>query len=185
MGLKMARLTRMFRPSKTSTAFREMSGENLKPGILYVSVILIVESAILAGLGLIMAGYQPIPGPYHFLPEEYRYMYTLALAGLIPFTTAVGVLLMLLASAVIHMPVRVLGGKSGFRQTFKAVAYGSTPTMVTLIVPPIMILTIPWSLLIITVGLRELHGISRRRAAISILTPIIIGIAASLAGLIL
>ena len=115
----------------------------------------------------------------------YEHVFHLVSFGIIPFTVVAGVFALFAVSVLIHIPLRIFGGRAGFSQTFKAVAYGSTPSMTTIIAPPIMVLTIPLSLTIISVGLRELHGISGKRAAGSILAVIGVGVMISLVSLIL
>ncbi len=179
MGLKqvLARFPSMFRPGKAYESFKMIEKEGFKEAIQYLTVLLAIEAAILSSVGYYMVE----PFLRGIAPRErYATALPIALVGVIPFTVIMGITTMAAASALLHMAVKILGGKAGYRQTFKAVAYGSTPSLTTMVIPQLMVLTIPWSLLIITVGIGQLHEMTRRRAALSILLLLALGIAVSL-----
>ncbi len=174
----LSRFPSMLRPRKAAESFRKIRDEKLRATIMYPTVILLIESAIMSA-----GGFYVLKWLLKEVQLPYKYALHLTAIALIPFTVIAGIATLLAFSTLIHIPVRIMGGKAGYSQTFKAVAYGSTPTMATLIVPPIMILTIPWSLLIITIGLKELHQTTWKRAATPIIALIIVGIAVAIAGI--
>ena|GEM_PF-7061374 len=176
----LGRFPRMFRPSSASEIFRRIRDERLETTIWYPVILLLIESVFISIVGFFVVRWL-----FSGIQIPYEHVFHLVSLGIIPFTVIAGVFVLFAVSVLIHISLRVLGVRAGFSQTFKAVAYGSTPSMATIIVPPIIVLTIPLSLMIISVGLRELHGISGKRAAGSILAVIGVGVMISLVSLIL
>jgi hypothetical protein len=80
-------------------------------------------------------------------------------------------------SAWTHLWVYLLGGRKGLGQTLKAVPYGLTPLFlvgwITFLSPVIFL----WILVLQSIGIRELHELSTRRAVFAtLLSSIVLGI---------
>jgi hypothetical protein len=92
-----------------------------------------------------------------------------------------GLISLFIGGAWIHLWVWVFGGRNGYGQTVKAIAYGATPNFLLGWIPFIGFIASIWSLVVSIIGVRELHEISTGRAAgaviIAIIIPVIIWVA--------
>ena len=70
--------------------------------------------------------------------------------------------------------VYLLGGRQGIAQTLKALAYSSTPVVLSLWFPPIVGVTFAWSLILTVIGLNQTQSISIPRATLAVLLPLVI-----------
>ena len=68
----------------------------------------------------------------------------------------------------------VFGGRNGYRETLKALAFGDTPALLLGWIPMIGILAGIWALVLSVLGVRELQGISTGRALGAVLVAVII-----------
>jgi hypothetical protein len=76
-----------------------------------------------------------------------------------------GIVGLFIGSAWTHLWVYLLGGREGFTQTFKAVAYGATPSYAFGWIPFVGgIVGSIWAIVLTIIGIRELHGITTGRA---------------------
>ena len=73
-----------------------------------------------------------------------------------------------------HVFVLLCGGECGVAQTMKAMMYGSVPALVFGWIPVINLIAAIWSLVLMVIGIRELHKLSTTAAAIVILLPIVL-----------
>jgi len=92
-----------------------------------------------------------------------------AAAILMPFLF---VFWLFIASGMLHVfLLMVRGGKAGFEATFRVLSYGVSP-FVLLIIPvcgmPVMAL---WVIVLVIIGLKEAHEITRGKAAFAVLFP--------------
>ena len=69
-----------------------------------------------------------------------------------------------IGAAWLHLWVYLLGGRKGYRETLKALAFGDTPALLLGWIPLVGFLAGIWSLVLSILGIRELHGISTARA---------------------
>ncbi|HEX7089027.1 MAG TPA: YIP1 family protein [Longimicrobiales bacterium] len=79
------------------------------------------------------------------------------------------------AAAIYHVGLVILGGASkGFGGTLRAVCYAWSPQV--LVVVPVLgrLLAFIWCLVLIVVGIREVHGTSTGRAAGAMLLPLLL-----------
>ncbi|KCZ71422.1 Yip1 domain [Candidatus Methanoperedens nitroreducens] len=79
-----------------------------------------------------------------------------------------------IGGAIFHIGVYIAGGKKGFDQTLRITMYGSTPSLLLGWIPIIGIIAGIWSLILQTLGIRQLHEITIGRAIIAVLIPLII-----------
>jgi hypothetical protein len=84
---------------------------------------------------------------------------------IIAFTMIIGALVFLfIGAAWLHLWVYPVGGRNGYRETLKAIAFGGTPALLLGWIPLFGILGWIWSCVLSILGVRELHGISTGRA---------------------
>ena len=155
----------LFSPSETFDASKE---DTLGDAFKYYIILLLIPallSAVIAAVAFsLFAGFfgRMLPG---FMPA------LLALAG------AIGVLI---GGLWLHIWVYLMGGRKGLTQTFKALMYGATPSLLLGWIPFINFLASIWSLIVEIIGIRQLHEISTGRAVAAILLAIIIPLIVSL-----
>ena len=89
-----------------------------------------------------------------------------------------------ISTFIIHLFVRLLKGKGRYVDTFKAYAYGSTPSLLLGWVPVIGIVFGLWSIYLIIKGLSIMHKMSMLKALVALLMifVVIIAISALFAG---
>jgi Yip1 domain len=89
-----------------------------------------------------------------------------------------GTILLLLFTAWVHLLVWLAGGRKGIFLTFKALAYGLTPSYLLQWIPFIGFFFNLWSIILMMLGIRELQEISGGRALvvmfIAIMVPVFI-----------
>lgn len=149
------------RPVET---FRAVRDEDLVPPIIYYIVLLIINAilvAIVAYLGYGAAANEP-PGAGAFF------------AGLIGAIVA-GILGLLLWAVFLHIGAKIMGGRGDFADSFKPAVYAQTPSLLIgwLSVIPIIgwligIILFIWTLVLLFLGVRELHEMETMRAVIAV-----------------
>jgi len=73
-----------------------------------------------------------------------------------------------------HIFVLLCGGEHGVAQTLKAVMYGSVPVLVLGWIPVVNFIAALWSLVLMIIGVRELHKMSTEMAVVAVLLPIVL-----------
>lgn len=96
-------------------------------------------------------------------------------AGVI-FVAAVvlGIIWAFLSVSMTHIMVYLVGGKGGISQTIKAVMYGSTPGSLLGWIPMIGDLARIWLLVVVIIGIRQLHSLTTVRATLVVIIPALI-----------
>jgi len=89
--------------------------------------------------------------------------------GLLVFTIVFGLIGILVSSGWTYIWVRLCGGKKSVKETIKAMAYGSTPSLLIGWIPIIGGIFWIWSIIVSIIGIRELHGISTKRTILAFL----------------
>jgi len=85
-----------------------------------------------------------------------------------------GLIGILIGSLWMHIWVYLCGGRKGIGQTIKAMAYGSTPSLLLGWIPFIGIIFAIWTLVVQIIGIRQLHELSTGRAALAYIIGAII-----------
>jgi len=85
-----------------------------------------------------------------------------------------GIIGILIGSLWMHIWVYLCGGRKGVGQTIKAMAYGSTPSLLLGWIPFIGIIFAIWTLVVQIIGIRQLHEISTGRAVLAYIIGAII-----------
>jgi hypothetical protein len=86
----------------------------------------------------------------------------------------VTLLVLFIWAAWLHLWVYILGGRKGYMETVKAIAYGDTPSLLLRWIPVIGFIGSIWSLILWVLGIRELHEISTGRAAGAVILAIVV-----------
>jgi hypothetical protein len=82
--------------------------------------------------------------------------------------------ILFIGAAWLHLWVYLFGGRKGFRETLKALAFGETPALLLGWIPLLGILALIWSLVLTFLGVRELHEISTGRALGAVILAVMI-----------
>jgi hypothetical protein len=131
-------------------------------GLLIFGVLTGIMLALLSSGGLFELVRDLLPG-FGWLPNNPL----LIIAAVIGFSVAGGMLLIFVGGAWMHLWVHIFGGRRGhgYSQTLKAIIYGATPMYVAGWVPFIGgVIGSIWAIVLIIIGLRELHGMTTGRA---------------------
>lgn len=158
----------LLRPVET---FQQNAETSLSSAFQYYAV-LVVFYAVLCSIfqGLFLSFGQPFP-----------YM-----GGLIGFAIGIFVLFLIFTIIAIllisiffqglfhHIFVLLVGGEGGIAQTLKACLYSTVPTLVLGWIPIINIIAAIWSIVLMILGIRELHKISTTRAIAAVILPVVL-----------
>jgi hypothetical protein len=163
----------MLSPSET---FEKAKGDTLGDGIKYALIWYVILGLLLgiilavvltAFLGMLVA---MIPG----VPAGVT-GFGLILIPIILVCMIVGGLLgLIIGGAWLHLWVYACGGREGYRQTVKAIAYGGTPAYVLGWIPFLNIIGGIWAFVVCLIGLSRLHGIGIGRALVAYILACII-----------
>ena len=163
----------LFSPSETFDASKEDTlGDAFKYYIILLlipallsAVIAAVAFSLLAGFfGMMLPGVMPALTGAGAAVAFIVFIYVL-IAG------AIGVLI---GGLWLHIWVYLVGGRKGLTQTFKALMYGATPSLLLGWIPFINFLASIWALIVEIIGIRQLHEISTGRAVAAVILAIII-----------
>ena len=169
----------LFSPSETFDASKEDTlGDAFKYYIILLlipallsAVIAAVAFSLFAGFfGMMLPGVMPALAGAGAAVAFIVFIYVL-IAG------AIGVLI---GGLWLHIWVYLVGGRKGLTQTFKALMYGATPSLLLGWIPFINFLALIWALIVEIIGIRQLHEISTGRAVAAVILAIIIPLIVSL-----
>jgi hypothetical protein len=165
----------LVRPTET---FGNVKDEEMGEGVKYYAIWLLIYAILAAVIFAVIfatilsmfGGLTDIPG-LGFLGAGFG-----VLIGVMLFVMIIvgGLIGLFIGGAWIHLWVWVFGGRKGYGQTVKAIAYGATPNFLLGWIPIINFITGIWSLVVSIIGVRELHEISTGRAVGAVIIAIII-----------
>ena len=102
---------------------------------------------------------------------------TLTGFGIVMFAVMmiIGALVLLFFGAAwLHLWVYLFGGRKGYQETLKVLAFGETPALLLGWIPVVGMLGGIWSLVLFILGIRELQGISTGRALGAVILAVMI-----------
>jgi len=157
-------------PTKT---FRKVKKERIGEGIKYYALLALIYS-ILNG-AIVYVAFFPL------MPETFAAIYRNSIIAIIVLEYVMSFVVVFIASLLIHFFVWILGGNKGYWQTLKSNLYSTTPNFLFGWIPGVNIITAIWCLILNIIGISELQEISRGRAFLAIILPILIIIVISVA----
>jgi hypothetical protein len=86
----------------------------------------------------------------------------------------VNLLVLFIGAAWMHLWVYILGGRKGYMETLKALAYGDTPYLLIGWIPLIGFIGSIWSFVLYILGVRELQEMSTGRAAGAVILAFVV-----------
>ena len=156
------------RPVET---FRAVRDEELTPPVIYFLVLLIVGAilrAIVAYLGIAAADAN--------MPN-----FGLGLGGSIgAFVAALivafiaGIIGLLLWAVFLHLGAKVASGRGDFADSFKSAVYAQTPSMLLGWIPLVSIIFTIWAIVLLFLGVRELHELDTMKAVIAVVVAVVL-----------
>jgi len=161
----------LIRPTATFKKVKEEPvGSALKYFVIWLLIYAILSAIIFVSIGNMLGAFSPLQslstlglGAGEILA---LWLFIIILVG--------GLVGIFISAGIIHIGVLIVGGKQGYHQTLKALAYGNTPTYVLGWIPIVMFITAIWALILEILGIRELHEMSTGKAVLAVLIPLII-----------
>jgi len=138
--------------------------------ILTAVIIALVFAALLPMFGGLIGDLTDIPG-LGWLGAGFGVLIAVMLIVMILIGGLIGLFIW---GAWVHLWVWLFGGRNGYDQTMKAIAYGATPNFLLGWIPFIGFIAGIWSLVVSIIGIRELHEIPTGRAAGAVIIALII-----------
>ena len=164
-----------FLDSPTPT-FGRVKQDTLGDAVKYTLIWLVISGALL-GLTFVPT-LDVIAGMFGAVLPLLTWLHSigfLVIPVMVGYMVVGGIASLFIGSAWTHLWVYLLGGREGFTQTFKAVAYGATPSYAFGWIPFVgLIAGSIWALVLNIIGIRELHGITTGRAVGAYLLAIFI-----------
>ena len=157
--------------------FESVKNEDMGPSIKYLLLLMIVPAIIMivvSGIvfGFVMSIFSSIPG-MESIPSWIQLLGpVIGLFAGVSFyvSTFVG---SFISAAILHVIVYLMGVKKGFENTYKAVVYGSTPSILFTWLPFINIIFNFWSWYLVIKGLSKLQDMTMGKAFMATLVPLI------------
>ncbi|HON81008.1 MAG TPA: YIP1 family protein [Methanoregulaceae archaeon] len=84
------------------------------------------------------------------------------------------IFILFIAAAWLHLWVYILGGRKGYIETLKAIAYGATPELLIGWIPFIGFIGSIWSFILTILGVRELQEMSTGKAAAAAIIAVVV-----------
>ncbi len=143
---------------------QEVNENTIKPAL--IAYTLTALSAAILGIALIfiiggffLRGFFPLFGIGFIFP---LILFVFSVAGTFVY------------AGLSHSMIKLVKGKGTFTQTYNACTYSLIPAAILAIIPYIGWLSIIYSIVLMTFGFSEYHNISKGKAVVAALTPIIL-----------
>lgn len=162
----------LFSPRKT---FQELIDESFFKTLKFYFLILLIISIFFSLIGA-LSFYVVLPkilGEKFFtnIPVSYELLILL----LFGFFIIGGLIFSFITGLILHVFVKFIGGgKKSYKETIRAVMYGLTPLILFWWIPFLQIVTPIWAFLLILIGIKKFQEISRVRAILVMVVPIVI-----------
>jgi len=165
----------IFHPSEFFEAVKseEDIGKPLKFAAIMAFIFAAIFSILLFMIGFILLQlFLLIPG-FSALGSLLTALGTLMIILIGAFIWIFFIAMTFVGAAVIHVFAKIVGGEGNYTATYKAYAY-SLSTLIFMWIPFVNIIFVFLEIYIIIVGLSKLHGISKKRALLALILPVII-----------
>jgi len=90
------------------------------------------------------------------------------------FAYVMALLFSFIISAILHVYLVIFAGKASYSQTYSMMVHAGTPTMLFGWLPIVSFFAGVWSLVLLILGISEVHKMSRMRATLLILVPLVV-----------
>jgi len=161
----------LIRPTETFNKVKEEEiGAALKYFVVWLLIYAVLSAVISATIGNMLGNFSPLKS-LSILGVGTGGMAALWLFIILFVLGLIGVFI---SAGIIHIGVLIVGGKQGYYQTLKAIAYGNTPTYVLGWIPIVIYIAGIWALVLEILGIRELQEVSTGKAVLAVLIPLIL-----------
>jgi len=167
----------LFSPSETFDASKEDTlGDAFKYFIILLLISALLSAVIAVVASSLFAGFfgRMLPGFMSALLALAGAGAAVAFIAVFIYMLIAGTIGVLIDGLWLHIWVYLVGGRKGLTQTFKALMYGATPSLLLGWIPFINFLASIWALIVEIIGIRQLHEISTGRAVAAVILAIII-----------
>ncbi len=166
-----------FLGSPTNT-FNSVKSDTLGDGVKYCVILLVILGILSAivTMARVGAALAPLMGVLGGGQGALLGAGVGAVVGVILLISIIigGIIALFIGGAWLHLWVWIFGGRKGYGNTVKALAYGSTPSLLLSWIPFIGLIFGIWALILEIIGVRQLHEISTGRAVGAVLVALII-----------
>lgn len=150
-----------------SGAFKYYAVISLIPTIVFVLIIMAAASLVTSFTTQFAAAGMPA----EMLAVMNMFLILGPLIGVLFYI--IGLFGSFLSAAITHIFAKIYSSKGSYNDTYKAFVYSSTPSQVLFFLPGINVI---WSFILQIKGMAILHKTTTGRAALIVLTPLIIGL---------
>ncbi len=159
--------------------FQLTQPENIIQTLKYQLVVLLIPLAVgYILLFLFFQGASFIIASSGLLPKASSSIMSLSVVLLLLFfaifTLVIIPLVNFLGAAVLHLFIKLYGGIGSYKETYKAIIYSSTPSILFGFIPIFKVIPAIWSFVLSIIGVSINHRISKLRSFLAIITPTII-----------
>jgi len=85
-----------------------------------------------------------------------------------------GIIGLILWSVFLHIGAKIAGGRGDFADSFKSAVYSQTPSLLLGWIPVIGFLFALWSIVLLFLGVRELHEVDTMKAIIAVVVAVVL-----------
>ncbi len=152
--------------------FERTKDEGIGPALAYLLVLSIIHFVMGFLIFILFSSLMlSLLGPLiSILPQSFLYI-ALSLFVfdfiIIPITSFVG-------AGILHLFIKIYKGRGGYSDTFRAQIYSTTPILLFGFIPFVNFAAVIWNFVLIIFGLSINHEISKLRAFLALLTPVIL-----------
>lgn len=154
---------------------RKSRSGSLMDSIIYFLIVIFIYSVLTSVIALIFGPINPMPlSPAGDIAAIIVFLISLVIGGTIA---------LLIIGGIIHICLKIVGGRGDYTATVRAFALAETPQAAIGWIPFIGFLGSIWALVLMIMGASEYHKISTIRAIIAVLLPIIVIVILAVLGL--
>lgn len=164
--------------------FESTNSEGIGPTFKYQIIILLIPLILLSVFfflffetifSFILRSFGPFFGTESTLTVSLvsPLMLLVLLLFFVVFILAVIPLLSFIGIGISHLFIKLYGGKGKYKETYKAIIYGSTPQTIFGVIPIFNIFSYFWGIALTILGISINHKISKWRAFFAWISPII------------
>ena len=135
---------------------------------LFFTIIGFIIGTLLQGFWIsLYSGFLGFEIPYAATPIIISLIFTIIGYG-------IGLLLSFVGAGILHLWFLIFGGKADYTKTYQLMVYSRTPTYVLGWIPFVNFFIWIWSLVLLILGTSKIHQMSKLKAALIIIIPIIV-----------
>ncbi|MBI4150112.1 YIP1 family protein [Candidatus Woesearchaeota archaeon] len=157
---------------KTPTAFftANRQEKGMKEAMQYMFVLGFLFSLLTVTMNALLAGKKAF--------ATYQNLVLFVLGAQLVLAYLFLIILFFVEAGLVHLFARLFGGKATYKDTYRIIIYGDTPSLLFGWIPVLGILAFVYSIYIHIVGVRIFHRLSRGMASLAVLLSVLIMLSA-------